>query len=247
MDTNQTELSDFATAVRARLAHAGEQTERQALVKLLVSIQGWNRRQSYPDLQVIGALHDMVSGSQLQPESLDSLRAAGDRASLYNERRSIPGRIRRLSLDSIRFATLLGVAGAILVACLVVVVFSMLKSQISSAATLPVGPVISLVVSGFMGSLVSIIIRIEAIADKVDIDPSIVFFSTMLRPIVGAFLALALYGVLASGLIKIADWTLPTDPGLLAWTTWVIGFIGGFSERLVPNILTRTEALLGDK
>jgi hypothetical protein len=113
---------------------------------------------------------------------------------------------------------------------------------------MPMGAFAALMLGGFFGSAVSIAMKTESILDHAVIDTNEVFLSTVVRPLIGSRFGLLLFCVLKLEIIKIGNWSLPTDPNSLGYACWLIGFISGFSERLVPDVIRRSEnALAGER
>jgi hypothetical protein len=103
--------------------------------------------------------------------------------------------------------------------------------------------------SATFGACVSLIARIDYFGKLYVYDPFLLFLNGLLKPIATSGLALTVYCILLTGIIKVADIHVdpPTDkatlPAKVAASLWVIGFIVGFGERLAQDLISRTEGL----
>jgi hypothetical protein len=89
---------------------------------------------------------------------------------------------------------------------------------------------------GALGSVVSIMIRIQEFAPFKYVPPLILFLTGFFKPVVGASFALFVFAVLKAGLIPV---TIETSKELYFFVA--VSFISGFSERFAKDIATKTE------
>jgi hypothetical protein len=94
----------------------------------------------------------------------------------------------------------------------------------------------AVVVMGALGSIVSIMVRIQEFAELRSIAPSVLVFTGLFKPMVGMSFALFVFGVLKSGLFTI---NIPGDQLLYFYAA--VSFVAGFSERFARDIVSRTE------
>jgi hypothetical protein len=81
------------------------------------------------------------------------------------------------------------------------------------------------------------------------------FWTALLKPLIGVILSLFIFATLVSGLVKFGflDDKAFTDlladpksrvPDKTLYTLWVIGFISGFSERFAWDFVNRAQSTL---
>jgi len=106
--------------------------------------------------------------------------------------------------------------------------------------------------AAFVGGVISIATRLGEFTRKRDLDPFAVFWTAMLKPLIGVVLSLFILATLAGGIISFGF--LGDDPfnlkdnvlkGPIApkvrYTLWALGFLAGFSERFAWDFVDRTE------
>lgn len=93
---------------------------------------------------------------------------------------------------------------------------------------------LEVIIAGALGSIVSIMVRIQEFNLIKDVDKSIFFFTGFFKPAIGASFALFVYALFKANLIS-----LSIDSGLYFFM--VLSFISGFSERFAKDIATTTE------
>jgi hypothetical protein len=94
--------------------------------------------------------------------------------------------------------------------------------------------------AGAIGSIVSIMVRIQDFSGLRDVDPSVLFFTGFFKPVVGAAFALFVFAVLRSGLIPVT-----IEQGTDRYFFLALSFVAGFSERFAKDIVKTTEYQIG--
>jgi hypothetical protein len=119
--------------------------------------------------------------------------------------------------------------------------------------------------AAFVGGVVSIATRLREFAGVRDLDPFAMFWTALLKPLIGVVLALFLLATLAGEMISFGflgsnPLELPTGPDVAPgvvkektyYILWVLGFLAGFSERFAWDFVDRAQGaasggLGGDK
>nr|VFK20895.1 MAG: hypothetical protein BECKLFY1418C_GA0070996_108020 [Candidatus Kentron sp. LFY] len=92
--------------------------------------------------------------------------------------------------------------------------------------------------SGVIGSIVSIMVRIRDFSSEKNFDPQIIFFSVLFKPIIGASFALFIALLISADLFPIKY----TENGEANYSIYlVLAFISGFSERFAKDAIKRVE------
>ncbi len=119
------------------------------------------------------------------------------------------------------------------------------------------GKMLSVIVTAaFVGGVVSIATRVGEFSSKRDLDPFAMFWTAMLKPLIGVVLSLFMLATLAAGVISFEflgedPFKLKTgiaramiEPKVL-YMLWVLGFLAGFSERFAWDFVDRAERVSG--
>lgn len=110
--------------------------------------------------------------------------------------------------------------------------------------SLPKGDIAMLVTSAFLGSIVSIVTRMDSLTTSDVYQPAVLYLTTLARPFVAMAFALFIYAALKSGLVSFFGVDLDGQQG--AYLLWVIGFLSGFSERFALGFVTDAQAPFKD-
>ena len=136
-----------------------------------------------------------------------------------------------------RLMYLAGVAIGIAVLVLVAVVAPRLPAGVSFA--IDPGTIPALLLFSGLGSIVSVLTRLNSLDLVKEISRPILMISGAGRPFVAGAFALVIYMALSSGLISISI----QQPGVSPAARYlVIAFLCGFSERFAQDILSRLDA-----
>lgn len=93
--------------------------------------------------------------------------------------------------------------------------------------------------SGAMGSIVSILIRLDDFSKAIKTDRAVLFFTGFFKPIVGIAFALFVFSILSSGLIPVV---IATEKAKYFFAA--LSFVSGFSERFAQDVILKTEAAI---
>lgn len=101
---------------------------------------------------------------------------------------------------------------------------------------IPVGHLILVGISGTLGSIVSIMVRIGDFAKLNKEDPVVLFFTGFFKPIVGASFALFVFAVIQAKLIPIQ-----LEAEFEQYFFLALAFVSGFSERFARDVASKIE------
>jgi len=93
------------------------------------------------------------------------------------------------------------------------------------------------VIGGALGSSISVIIRAQNVVRERRAEPISLFFTGLLKPIVGIAFAIFIFAALESGLVSLGN----REQTNRTYLYLAIAFVAGFSERFVQDILVKTE------
>jgi hypothetical protein len=94
--------------------------------------------------------------------------------------------------------------------------------------------------AGALGSIVSIMVRIQDFSDLRDANSLILFFTGFFKPVIGASFAMFVFSVLHAGLIPIT-----IQENTASYFFIALSFVSGFSERFARDIATTAERQIG--
>jgi hypothetical protein len=166
-----------------------------------------------------------------------------------NQRRGfVPWLSRRLG-DSAVYAMLIGVvfsAALWTVAfVLILTVGAWWNEAAGTAFILPPEKAKPLAFAAFVGGLVSLLSRVNQFANLYIFDPFLIFVNSLLKPLIGAVLALTMFAILESGIVEIKFINFEIEGSKPRFIFWAFGFIAGFSERLAGDFIARAESVVG--
>jgi len=107
-----------------------------------------------------------------------------------------------------------------------------------------------------VGGILSIATRLKAFSRVRDLDPFAMFWTALLKPLIGVLLAIFILAALFGGVVSLG--TLLDDNAFAGYGTadglapqtihvlWVIGFLAGFSERFAWDFVDRAQNRFGD-
>lgn len=114
------------------------------------------------------------------------------------------------------------------------------------------GALIVMTCAAFIGGVVSIGTRLKEFSRVRDLDPFAMFWTAMLKPLLGVILAVVVLAALAGGIINFEGVGLRSAAfakGAVAPQTlyilWLVGFITGFSERFAWDFVDRAQGSFG--
>jgi hypothetical protein len=218
-------------SLRKQLVEEGDSQTRYCLSDLLAKVAGWEIRSSFPPLELLNDLEAMLPATATSCSSITMIAARANRFSLFGEPDSLPGQIRRLSLDSLKIATWLGLITALLLWFIISTSLALTLLNFS-------GYPYRVMWAGVAGAIVSVAIKTGSLVEDPAIDPFDAFISTVLRPPIGAAFALLLFSMIRLNVVNLGI-SVSSSSG---YSCWLIGFLAGFSERLVPDLILRTES-----
>lgn len=107
----------------------------------------------------------------------------------------------------------------------------------------PNSTIMTVVFFGALGSIVSIMVRLQDFSKNHITDKAILFFTGLFKPIVGTSFALFVFVVINADMLPITV-DLGSDKGVFFFAA--LSFIAGFSERFAQDIVARAEKGLGN-
>ncbi len=119
--------------------------------------------------------------------------------------------------------------------------------------------IVAVTSAAFVGGILSIATRLREFTDIHDINPFSMFWTALLKPLIGVAVALFIMAALAGEIISFGF--LGDDPLRLAqsaaggveadiplrtlYILWVMGFLSGFSERFAWDFVDRAQGVIG--
>lgn len=107
--------------------------------------------------------------------------------------------------------------------------------------------------AAFIGGVISIATRLQEFSRVRDLDPFAMFWTAMLKPLIGVVLSLFIFATIAGNIItfgfmenaelgKLLDSTVTIGNKAL-YVFWVLGFLAGFSERFAWDFVDRAQGV----
>lgn len=166
-----------------------------------------------------------------------------------NRRRSFVSWLSRRLGDSAVYSMLIGVIfSALLWSAAFGIIMALgfwWKSVAGADFIFPPEKASPLAFAAFVGGLVSLLSRVNQFANLYIFDPFLIFVNSLLKPLIGTVLALTMFAILESGIVKIEFIDFTYGPGKPRFMLWAFGFIAGFSERLAGDFIARAESVVG--
>ena len=109
---------------------------------------------------------------------------------------------------------------------------------------IPIGQFLLAVHAAFLGSIVSVVVRIRDFLNSATYSSLLIYFSVITKPFIAATFAILAFAVMKAGLVSFlgVDLSGPSAP----YIAWSVGFLSGFSERLAQDFVTRASGVLGE-
>jgi hypothetical protein len=108
---------------------------------------------------------------------------------------------------------------------------------------LPLGPIVILMCAAFLGSLVSLLMRLRNLPSEVAYHPIQIYVATLFKPLVAIAFALFIYAVMKAGMVSFLGVNI--EGAAAVPTLWVLGFLAGFSERFAYDFVGEAQGHLG--
>lgn len=109
----------------------------------------------------------------------------------------------------------------------------------------PITQIVLLLHAAFLGSVVSITLRVKSFLDMKVFNAVLVFVSVLTRPFVSVMFALLAFAMLKAGVVSFLGVDLNSASG--NYIAWVLGFVCGFSERMARDFVDRAGATFGER
>lgn len=100
--------------------------------------------------------------------------------------------------------------------------------------------------AAYVGGVVSIATRLHEFSRVRDLDPFAMFWTAMLKPLIGVVLSVFVLTTLVGGIITFSflpDTELTPKAGKGLYILWMIGFLCGFSERFAWDFVDRAQGM----
>lgn len=107
--------------------------------------------------------------------------------------------------------------------------------------------VVWVISAGTLGSIISILIRIEEFQGKKYLDPLVPFLTGLFKPIIGASFGILFFTLINSQLVSISGFSNSDKAtgSKKEFLIFAVAFIVGFSERLARDAIGKAEEMMG--
>lgn len=257
---SQDDYDEFISYLRRKIAHRLESEldpEVQAQIAILMRLLATMRRSTLAQNRAhFETAFDLLAADK---PNLTLIHGLCMDLAIAQERdlRGLTGLILRLTGNNPVTAVLAALGSIPVVLVLIMTVLSVghaalayidrdlaeLHPLIQAFGQLDVGDIMILVVSSFLGSVVSVLARLSNFLSGATFRPLVIYISVLTKPFLSVVFALFVYAVMKSGLISFpgVDLAGPSAP----YVVWVIGFLSGFSERFSQDLILDAETKFG--
>lgn len=256
----QQSYQDFVRSLHAKIEHKlssrveeSVQVEIANLMRLLATMD-WKTIEN--NRVYFEMAFDLLSQAQPNLIVVRSLRF--DLAEIKD--RSAGGLSRSLTRicgDTPLHAVLSGLCAVMVISFLIVLlIFALHRAAISYAHVVdtdfpllgvirdfPANHIILIVHAAFIGSLVSILVRIRDFLSIAAFSSLLIFVTIVTKPFVSVMFAILAFVMMKSGVISFMSIDLDGPQG--AYLAWGLGFLCGFSERLAQDLVSRAGSAFG--
>jgi hypothetical protein len=111
-------------------------------------------------------------------------------------------------------------------------------SNIKDILGINVSMLIGVALAGALGSVVSIMVRLQDFVSVSVKDRTVIFFTGFFKPIVGMSFAMFVFTCLNAGILPLS---IKMDSASAGYFFLALGFISGFSERFAQDVASRVE------
>jgi len=258
-DSRPDEQADFVKHLlkeTARLQQKDLVPDLQLEVALLIDLLSRNRRGFvYTHKVYFEAALELLAAEKpncvLLQRLLSNLQVAEER-----EEGGLSGLIIRLCGPRPATATISGLISIFVLLCLALLLLVLGHSVLGRLAQvidsihplvqmldkLPIGHIIILVFSSFLGSVVSVVTRIGNLSQS-SYRPLSVYMNVLFRPLISLAFALFIYAILQTGMVSFLGLSLVGAKGVA--TLWAVGFLAGYSERFSRDFISQVESKMG--
>jgi hypothetical protein len=108
----------------------------------------------------------------------------------------------------------------------------------------PIAQFMLLTHAAFIGSVVSIVVRLRDFLSVGAFSTLLIFVSVVTRPFISATFAIFAFAMMKAGVVSFLGINLDSPEG--PYLAWGIGFLCGFSERLAQDIVVRAGGAFGE-
>ncbi len=118
-----------------------------------------------------------------------------------------------------------------------IIIYNPWSQMPAKVLDIPTGLLLMVAFFGSVGSIVSIMVRIQDFSKVSEVDDAVLFFTGFFKPIVGAAFALFIFGVLKAGIIPV---TIKQETE--SYFFMALSFLAGFSERFAKDVASTAES-----